>query len=151
MRDDHSSHKFRETRPCERWACELKEAPFPVERFFSETGAGKHVPRCVMVDLEFGHRNSWGGSDGSYTPLAACCCFFVLLWCECVLTYYIHFQIFNPMRSDQLQVCLVTRFERRSYLLLLPASLTLDKWSTRDREFVSLVSGLWQNLRIRNK
>lgn len=21
-------------------------------RFFSETGAGKHVPRCVMVDLE---------------------------------------------------------------------------------------------------
>lgn len=22
------------------------------ERFFSETGAGKHVPRCVMVDLE---------------------------------------------------------------------------------------------------
>ena len=24
------------------------EAP----RFFSETGAGKHVPRCVMVDLE---------------------------------------------------------------------------------------------------
>ena len=23
-----------------------------LERFFSETGAGKHVPRCVMVDLE---------------------------------------------------------------------------------------------------
>ena len=25
---------------------------FEIARFFSETGAGKHVPRCVMVDLE---------------------------------------------------------------------------------------------------
>ena len=24
------------------------------DRFFSETGAGKHVPRCVMVDLDSG-------------------------------------------------------------------------------------------------
>ena len=26
------------------------------DRFFSETGAGKHVPRCVMVDLESGSK-----------------------------------------------------------------------------------------------
>ena len=40
------------------------------------------------------------------------------------------------MRSDQLQVCLVTRFERRSYLLLLPAS-TLP-WTSGVQETVSL-------------
>ena len=36
------------------------------ERFFSETGAGKHVPRCVMVDLEFGPEKveQLTGSDG---------------------------------------------------------------------------------------
>ena len=29
------------------------------DRFFSETGAGKHVPRCVMVDLDSGLK-TWG-------------------------------------------------------------------------------------------
>jgi hypothetical protein len=29
--------------------------------FFSETGAGKHVPRCVFVDLEVGAWRSLGG------------------------------------------------------------------------------------------
>ena len=28
--------------------------------FFSETGAGKHVPRCVFLDLEVSHQ---GGSN----------------------------------------------------------------------------------------
>ena len=28
-------------------------------RFFSETGAGKHVPRCVMVDLDPGTEIPW--------------------------------------------------------------------------------------------
>ena len=43
------------------------------ERFFSETGAGKHVPRCVMVDLEFGPEKveQLTGSDGySLLPVA---------------------------------------------------------------------------------
>lgn len=28
--------------------------------FFSETGAGKHVPRCVFVDLEVRGEGGWG-------------------------------------------------------------------------------------------
>ena len=40
-----------------------------VLRFFSETGAGKHVPRCVMVDLApwqslVGSRQGGGGGGG---------------------------------------------------------------------------------------
>ena len=32
------------------------------DRFFSETGAGKHVPRCVMVDLDSGLKTrGWDG------------------------------------------------------------------------------------------
>ena len=34
------------------WPHATNIASWVLERFFSETGAGKHVPRCVMVDLE---------------------------------------------------------------------------------------------------
>ena len=37
---------------------------FRCDRFFSETGAGKHVPRCVMVDLDSGLK-TWGW-DGDH-------------------------------------------------------------------------------------
>ena len=40
--------------------------------FFSETGAGKHVPRCVFVDLEVGGWvGGWARSAGVW-PAGAC-------------------------------------------------------------------------------
>jgi len=42
--------------------------------FFSETGAGKHVPRCVFVDLEVSRqgRAGWGGPGGCWLLGAGC-------------------------------------------------------------------------------
>ena len=48
------------------WTHVLHILPCVFERFFSETGAGKHVPRCVMVDLE---------------PTEACKCSVVFYFC----------------------------------------------------------------------
>lgn len=52
--------------------------------FFSETGAGKHVPRCVFLDLEVGadHRG-----PVSFCSLSSRCCFVPLQIYSAVLLH----------------------------------------------------------------
>ena len=47
-------------------------------RFFSETGAGKHVPRCVMVDLDPGTERNVRVAGGRFGNTMDSCIFFVV-------------------------------------------------------------------------